>query len=134
MGMSQHSLDLKKNLRSEMRKCRSEGKSFKSERKKYRSFIQQTSQSFRPKNSLSQRLRALRGFLLVLGGFVCGAFGYIPRTGESIKLVLDKEEEHDEYNTKDDQNQNQNQREKKKKQVFQIEARAFSEQHGIKRG
>nr|KAJ0195687.1 hypothetical protein LSAT_V11C700388110 [Lactuca sativa] len=58
-----------------------------------------------------------------VSGFVCEAFGYIPRTGESIKLVLDKEEEHDEYNTEDDQNQNQNQkdREKEKKQVFQIE-------------
>ncbi|KAI3510255.1 hypothetical protein L1887_25788 [Cichorium endivia] len=55
-----------------------------------------------------------------VSGFVCEAFGYIPKTGESIKLVLDKEEEHDEY-TEDDQNQNQKDKEKEKKQVFQIE-------------
>lgn len=33
-----------------------------------------------------------------MSGFVCEAFGYIPRTGESIKVVLEKgnEEEDDE--------------------------------------
>ena len=30
-----------------------------------------------------------------MSGFVCEAFGYIPRTGESIKVVLEKENEED---------------------------------------
>ncbi|GAB4849868.1 hypothetical protein Ancab_004667, partial [Ancistrocladus abbreviatus] len=31
-------------------------------------------------------------------GFICEAFGYIPRTGENIKVVLEKaNEEEDEY-------------------------------------
>ncbi|KAG4166475.1 hypothetical protein ERO13_A13G134601v2 [Gossypium hirsutum] len=30
-----------------------------------------------------------------VSGFVCEAFGYIPRTGESIKVVLEKEDEED---------------------------------------
>ncbi|XWS53980.1 hypothetical protein CRYUN_Cryun10bG0047900 [Craigia yunnanensis] len=30
-----------------------------------------------------------------VSGFVCEAFGYIPRTGESIKVVLEKENEED---------------------------------------
>nr|XP_043619460.1 putative DUF21 domain-containing protein At3g13070, chloroplastic [Erigeron canadensis] len=54
-----------------------------------------------------------------VSGFVCEAFGYIPRTGESIKVVLEKEEDHDEY-TEDDGDR-QNYKEKEKNQVFQIE-------------
>ncbi|XP_015902636.3 putative DUF21 domain-containing protein At3g13070, chloroplastic isoform X1 [Ziziphus jujuba] len=39
-----------------------------------------------------------------VSGFICEAFGYIPRTGESIKVVLEKdnEEENDEENEKED--------------------------------
>ncbi|XP_022716774.1 putative DUF21 domain-containing protein At3g13070, chloroplastic isoform X2 [Durio zibethinus] len=34
-----------------------------------------------------------------VSGFVCEAFGYIPRTGESIKVVLEKENEEDDENS-----------------------------------
>lgn len=54
-----------------------------------------------------------------VSGFVCEAFGYIPKTGESIKVVLEKEEDHDEY-TEDDGDR-QNPKEKEKNQVFKIE-------------
>ncbi|GJU06773.1 putative DUF21 domain-containing protein, chloroplastic [Tanacetum coccineum] len=54
-----------------------------------------------------------------VSGFVCEAFGYIPKTGESIKVVLEKEEDHDEY-TEDDGDR-QNPKEKEKSQVFKIE-------------
>ncbi|CAN1242421.1 DUF21 domain-containing protein At1g55930, chloroplastic [Linum perenne] len=33
-----------------------------------------------------------------VSGFICEAFGYIPRTGESIKVVLERENEEDEDN------------------------------------
>ena len=38
-----------------------------------------------------------------MSGFICEAFGYIPRTGETIKVVLEKadQEEHDEYTEAD---------------------------------
>lgn len=50
-----------------------------------------------------------------MSGFVCEAFGYIPRTGESVKVVLEKEdEEEDESNT---ENKNQ----KKRNLIFNIE-------------
>nr|GEV56189.1 putative DUF21 domain-containing protein At3g13070, chloroplastic [Tanacetum cinerariifolium] len=54
-----------------------------------------------------------------VSGFVCEAFGYIPKTGESIKVVLEKEEDHDEY-TEDDGDR-QNPKENEKSQVFKIE-------------
>ncbi|KAI3769185.1 hypothetical protein L6452_00285 [Arctium lappa] len=54
-----------------------------------------------------------------VSGFVCEAFGYIPKTGESIKVVLEKEEEHEEYT--EDQGDRQNQNQKEKNQIFQIE-------------
>lgn len=54
-----------------------------------------------------------------MSGFVCEAFGYIPRTGERIKVVLEKEEVDDEY-TEDDGDR-QHQKEKEKTQIFQIE-------------
>lgn len=54
-----------------------------------------------------------------VSGFVCEAFGYIPKTGESIKIVLEKEEDLDEY-TEDDGDR-QHQKEKEKTQIFQIE-------------
>ncbi|PWA54776.1 CBS domain-containing protein / transporter associated domain-containing protein [Artemisia annua] len=54
-----------------------------------------------------------------VSGFVCEAFGYIPKTGESIKVVLEKEEDHDEYTEEDGDRQNP--KEKEKNQVFKIE-------------
>ncbi|KAJ9563310.1 hypothetical protein OSB04_008470 [Centaurea solstitialis] len=54
-----------------------------------------------------------------VSGFVCEAFGYIPKTGESIRVVLEKEEEHEEYTEDQDDRHNQNQKEKN--QIFQIE-------------
>ncbi|KAJ0500839.1 putative CBS domain, CNNM, transmembrane domain, Transporter-associated domain-containing protein [Helianthus annuus] len=54
-----------------------------------------------------------------VSGFVCEAFGYIPKTGESIKVVLEKEEVDDEYI--EDDGDRQHQKEKEKSQVFQIE-------------
>ncbi|XP_071697106.1 putative DUF21 domain-containing protein At3g13070, chloroplastic [Rutidosis leptorrhynchoides] len=54
-----------------------------------------------------------------VSGFVCEAFGYIPKTGESIKVVLEKEEDHDEY--PEDDGDRQNHKEKEKNQIFQIE-------------
>ncbi|KAI7740767.1 hypothetical protein M8C21_001200 [Ambrosia artemisiifolia] len=54
-----------------------------------------------------------------VSGFVCEAFGYIPKTGERIKVVLEKEEVDDEYI--EDDGDRQHQKEKEKNQVFQIE-------------
>ncbi|KAI3675806.1 hypothetical protein L1987_85402 [Smallanthus sonchifolius] len=56
-----------------------------------------------------------------VSGFVCEAFGYIPKTGERIKVVLEKEEVDDEYNEDDGDRQHQKEKEKEKKQIFQIE-------------
>uniref|UniRef100_A0A5B6ZLE4 DUF21 domain-containing protein n=1 Tax=Davidia involucrata TaxID=16924 RepID=A0A5B6ZLE4_DAVIN len=54
-----------------------------------------------------------------VSGFVCEAFGYIPRTGETIKLVLEKEnrEEDDEYTEAESDHQDQ----KEKHQIFKLE-------------
>lgn len=53
-----------------------------------------------------------------VSGFVCEAFGYIPRTGESIKVVLEKDsqEEDNEYKETDSER-----RETKKSQIFKLE-------------
>ncbi|KAF8019665.1 hypothetical protein BT93_G0375 [Corymbia citriodora subsp. variegata] len=56
-----------------------------------------------------------------VSGFICEAFGYIPRTGETIKVVLEKEnrEEEDEYvETESDR---KDQKEKEKHQIFKLE-------------
>lgn len=54
-----------------------------------------------------------------VSGFVCEAFGYIPRTGETIKVVLEKEirEDHGDYNVKDSDRQEENE----KTQIFKLE-------------
>ncbi|XP_076916146.1 putative DUF21 domain-containing protein At3g13070, chloroplastic [Bidens hawaiensis] len=54
-----------------------------------------------------------------VSGFVCEAFGYIPKTGERIKVVLEKEEVDDEYN--EDDGDRSHQKENEKNQIFQIE-------------
>ncbi|KAL7217808.1 hypothetical protein ACSBR2_011111 [Camellia fascicularis] len=54
-----------------------------------------------------------------VSGFICEAFGYIPRTGETIKVVLEKadQEEHEEYTEADSDRQD----EKEKHQNFKLE-------------
>ncbi|KAI8009326.1 DUF21 domain-containing protein [Camellia lanceoleosa] len=54
-----------------------------------------------------------------VSGFICEAFGYIPRTGETIKVVLEKadQEEHDECTEADSDRQD----EKEKHQNFKLE-------------
>lgn len=49
-----------------------------------------------------------------VSGFVCEAFGYIPRTGESVKVVLEKEDDEEESNP---ENKNQ----KERHLIFNIE-------------
>ncbi|KAK9057214.1 hypothetical protein SSX86_024581 [Deinandra increscens subsp. villosa] len=57
-----------------------------------------------------------------VSGFVCEAFGYIPKTGERIKVVLEKEEVDDEYIEDEGDRQHQKkEKEKEKNQIFQIE-------------
>ncbi|KAM1041148.1 hypothetical protein ACFX13_031106 [Malus domestica] len=51
-----------------------------------------------------------------VSGFICEAFGYIPRTGESIKVVLENENDEEIDETKSD-----NQDKKEKHQIFKIE-------------
>lgn len=54
-----------------------------------------------------------------VSGFVCEAFGYIPRTGEVIKVLLEKEirEENNDYN----EGESDRQQEKEKHQMFKLE-------------
>lgn len=59
-----------------------------------------------------------------VSGFVCEAFGYIPRTGETIKVILEKEnrEEEDEYmEDESDRKDQKDQKEKEKHQFFKLE-------------
>ncbi|KAF3453341.1 hypothetical protein FNV43_RR03781 [Rhamnella rubrinervis] len=51
-----------------------------------------------------------------VSGFICEAFGYIPRTGESIKVVLEKENEEENEESKSD-----NQDPKEKHHIFKLE-------------
>lgn len=51
-----------------------------------------------------------------VSGFICEAFGYIPRTGESIKVVLEKENEEE-----NDESKSDNQDPKEKHQIFKLE-------------
>ncbi|KAL5548566.1 hypothetical protein UlMin_003797 [Ulmus minor] len=52
-----------------------------------------------------------------VSGFICEAFGYIPRTGESIKVVLEKEEEEEES----EESQSDRQEKKETHQIFKLE-------------
>nr|XP_027064436.1 putative DUF21 domain-containing protein At3g13070, chloroplastic isoform X1 [Coffea arabica] len=54
-----------------------------------------------------------------VSGFVCEAFGYIPRTGETIKVVLEREneEENDEYKEAESDRTDQHE----KSQIFKLE-------------
>ncbi|XP_062169327.1 DUF21 domain-containing protein At1g55930, chloroplastic-like [Alnus glutinosa] len=51
-----------------------------------------------------------------VSGFVCAAFGYIPRTGESIKVVLEKENREE-----NDESKSDHQDQKEKCQIFKLE-------------
>ncbi|KAI3509653.1 hypothetical protein L1887_25093 [Cichorium endivia] len=53
-----------------------------------------------------------------VSGFICEAFGYIPRTGESIKVVLKKSNEEDDDDSKQESD---NQDQKDKSQTFKLE-------------
>lgn len=54
-----------------------------------------------------------------VSGFVCEAFGYIPRTGESIKVILEKsnQEEHNDYSGKESDQGDKNE----KNQIYKLE-------------
>ncbi|KAI4366189.1 hypothetical protein MLD38_022099 [Melastoma candidum] len=56
-----------------------------------------------------------------VSGFVCEAFGYIPRTGESIKVMLERDnrEEQDEYT--EAEGERKDQKENDKHQLFRLE-------------
>ncbi|KAH0987368.1 hypothetical protein GBA52_014545 [Prunus armeniaca] len=57
-----------------------------------------------------------------VSGFICEAFGYIPRTGESIKVVLEKEIEEEIDESKSDNQDKKDKKDKKEKhQIFKIE-------------
>ncbi|THG21287.1 hypothetical protein TEA_028092 [Camellia sinensis var. sinensis] len=58
-----------------------------------------------------------------VSGFICEAFGYIPRTGETIKVVVEKgnQEEHDEYTEAESDRQD----EKGKHQIFKLEVYSY---------
>ncbi|XP_019456344.1 PREDICTED: DUF21 domain-containing protein At1g55930, chloroplastic-like isoform X1 [Lupinus angustifolius] len=51
-----------------------------------------------------------------VSGFVCEAFGYIPRTGECIKVVLEREDEDE-----DDESNGDHQDQKEKNHTFKLE-------------
>ncbi|KAL4298633.1 hypothetical protein AHAS_Ahas17G0020400 [Arachis hypogaea] len=52
-----------------------------------------------------------------VSGFVCETFGYIPRTGESIKVSLEREDEDDD----NEETKSDNQDSKEKNQIFKLE-------------
>ncbi|XP_021740663.1 putative DUF21 domain-containing protein At3g13070, chloroplastic isoform X1 [Chenopodium quinoa] len=54
-----------------------------------------------------------------VSGFICEAFGYIPRTGESMKVVLerDNQEEDDKY----EEDESERREKKEKSQIFKLE-------------
>lgn len=54
-----------------------------------------------------------------VSGFVCEAFGYIPRTGEGIKVVVEKENQ--EENDEDTENGSDRQDSKEKHQIYKLE-------------
>lgn len=54
-----------------------------------------------------------------VSGFVCEAFGYIPRTGESMKVVLERDNEEEEDKYKEEESGRQENKEKS--QIFKVE-------------
>lgn len=58
-----------------------------------------------------------------VSGFVCEAFGYIPRTGETIKVVLEKEPQEDEDEDEHAEGKSDRQELKEKHQLYKLEVR-----------
>lgn len=56
-----------------------------------------------------------------VSGFVCEAFGYIPRTGESIKVVLEKENQEEEDEYAEGESERKDHKEKETHQEFKLE-------------
>ncbi|XP_039014817.1 putative DUF21 domain-containing protein At3g13070, chloroplastic [Hibiscus syriacus] len=54
-----------------------------------------------------------------VSGFVCEAFGYIPRTGESIKVILEKENEEEDDESSEDGSDQQDLKERH--QIYKLE-------------
>ncbi|KAL8466169.1 hypothetical protein ACS0TY_035322 [Phlomoides rotata] len=54
-----------------------------------------------------------------VSGFVCKAFGYIPRTGETIKVIIERanQEDHGDY----DGSESDHEDDKEKTQIFKLE-------------
>ncbi|KAJ0263934.1 putative DUF21 domain-containing protein [Hirschfeldia incana] len=55
-----------------------------------------------------------------VSGFVCEAFGYIPKTGESVKVVLEKEN-WEEDGEEEEGNKQEKQEQKEKHQIYRVE-------------
>lgn len=55
-----------------------------------------------------------------VSGFVCEAFGYIPRTGETIKVVLEREKQED-HHVDYDEPESERPDENEKTQIFKLE-------------
>lgn len=58
-----------------------------------------------------------------VSGFVCEAFGYIPRTGETIKVVIERanQEDHGDY----DGSESDHEDDKEKTHIFKLEVCLF---------
>lgn len=56
-----------------------------------------------------------------MSGFICEAFGYIPRTGESIKVVVEKENQDEDNENSEAGSDRQNLKEKHL--IYKIEVR-----------
>nr|VDC81737.1 unnamed protein product [Brassica rapa] len=54
-----------------------------------------------------------------VSGFVCEAFGYIPKTGESVKVVLEKENWEEEG--EEEEGKQESQEQKEKHQIYRVE-------------
>lgn len=54
-----------------------------------------------------------------VSGFVCEAFGYIPKTGESVKVVLEKESW--EEDSEEEDGKQERQEPKEKHQIYRVE-------------
>lgn len=54
-----------------------------------------------------------------VSGFVCEAFGYIPKTGESVKVVLEKESWEEDGD--EEEGKQERQEPKEKNQIYRVE-------------
>lgn len=58
-----------------------------------------------------------------VSGFICEAFGYIPRTGESVRVLLEKakREDGDDYSESGSDRKEQKDKQKNTHQIFRLE-------------